>query len=158
MVIKYVKREFNKKTAPLFLLIMAMNFNAKSQIYSIGENSTVSPKLIAEDNFSIIKLSRAEIDGEKTNRFNIQNPYTYIQSINDDRKRVYQVLYQTNFTGRVLYLAVSKNLSDLINNKERGVLAFHSCVNGINEEFTSLKNQEVAINCILQQLNHRIYR
>jgi uncharacterized protein YaaN involved in tellurite resistance len=71
----------------------------------------------------------------------------------DKAGTVYHVLYQTNFTGKILYLAYSNELVQVFEKKQRLSPAFRNCISMVNNYWMASQNAEAAINCILNRLN-----
>ena len=135
----------------LFLLLVQVGLGqsfTKAQQYHIQAN-----QIITEHFFSITLLPGNNSSSE-LNLFDLHNPYTFIQAIQDDERKMYQILYQTDFLGNLLYLGISNNLSDRFADPEKPLMKFNLCINGVNQSIFAAENIELAIGCILDWLNY----
>lgn len=126
---------------------------ACSQVFSKAEQSVIFPSQIMFENYTAIPLPVAA-DGLMFNQFDRNNPYTYLQLIKDGSGGNYQVLFQTDFYGKIYLLAYSNNLHRVFGRNDKPFFAFQSCIKKVNKIFFTLQNAEAAINCILDRLNY----
>lgn len=141
----------------VFLLGLCCFFNihfAWSQFFSKAEQSVILPSQVMFENYTIIQLPVVSADGLMFNQFDRNNPYTYLQLIKDGSGGNYQVLFQTDFFGKIYLLAYSNNLHRIFGRNDKPLLAFKSCIKHVNKIFFTLQNTEAAINCILERLNY----
>jgi hypothetical protein len=126
---------------------------ALSQAYTKGSQVIVSPAQVLPYHYQLIPLQEHGAPLSGLNQFDNSNLYTYLQLIFDKAGTVYHVLYQTNFTGKILYLAYSNELVQVFEKKQRLSPAFRNCISMLNNYWMASQNAEAAINCILNRLN-----
>lgn len=137
----------------LLLLILYSN-NVRSQQFSNSELSVIKTSQVIIENYTSITLSKEIIDETMANHFDIGNPYTYLQVINDESGNRYHILFQTNFNGKILFLSYSNNLSALLNKKDKPMFLFTRCLKEINNAISSVQVTNTAIKCIVDRLNY----
>lgn len=138
---------------PIFLLsAMLAASNTPAQSFFRADRMSADPRKLIAENYSVIRLPDAGNEEMKMNVFSRDNPYTWLQLIADERQKVYHVIYQTSFTGRLLYLGISNNLLALFSKKEKPMFVFNSCLEKLQDELMSEKIQEKAVDCILERL------
>lgn len=129
------------------------NIKPHAQSFSKGQHAPVQPHQIITDNYISVALK----DGNKSlvnfNLFDFSNPYTYIQSVQDENEKTYQILYQTDFGGNVTYLSYSNNLDEFFLCSEKPMFGFLSCIDAVNTFDFPTENIERAVNCIIERLN-----
>jgi len=130
------------------------NAQLKAQQFILGFQSTAQPAQILIDQYTMVALSIEKPPAEHMNHFDFQNPYTYIQMLSDKNNISYQILYQTDFFGKVLFLAYSNNLTAIINKQDKPMLGFLTCIKNINRSFFPTDNIDIAINCLINRLNY----
>lgn len=135
-----------------FLSAMLHVSNTPAQIFFRADKTSVDPRQVIAENYSVIRLPDAGNEEMKLNIFSRDNPYTWLQLIADDRQKVYHIIYQTSFTGRLLYLGISNNLLALFSKKEKPMFIFNDCLEKLRDEIMSEKIREGAIDCILERL------
>ncbi len=145
-------------TGKLLLILMTMLLSVSIHIYaqqfSNGELSVIKPSQVIIQHYIQVTLSKEIIDDVKANRFDPNNPYTYLQVVNDDSFNRYHILFQTNFFGKILFLSYSNNLSELFNKKDKPMNLFVKCLREINNHISSVQTMEAAVNCIAERLNY----
>ena len=125
-----------------------------AQQFSTGELSTIRPSQVIIENYSPVNLSKEIIDDPAANRFDINNPYTYLQIVHDAVFNRYHILLQTGFTGKILFLSYSNNLSDLFNKKSKPMFLFNHCLKEINDHISSIQIMNATVQCMLERLNY----
>lgn len=113
---------------------------------------TVEPRQIIADDFIPIVVKPTEFDGALSGRFNIYNPYTYICLIYENDKTTHQLLFQTSFRGKVVFLAVSKLLLQRFGKIAKPESIFISCPELANAEMISAVLMEVLIGCMMEKI------
>jgi hypothetical protein len=136
------------------VFFMGIIFPLCAQNYFRGEQTVVQPLQLMIDNYTPITLGKEIANEPNGNRFDKSNPYTYIQLIRDSYGKDYQVLFQSNFSGKILFLAYSNNLSAIFNNKEKPLNVFVNCIRNVNDHVSPVQNIEAAIKCIIDRLNY----
>lgn len=133
------------------LLFLSIQHPAAQNFYRFG-NMSLDPALVIPENYWPIKLSGQTPVGYQINVFSRKNPYTFLQLISDERKSVYHILYQTTFTGELLYIGCSNNLYGLFSKKEKPLVLFNNCMNEAMEEMASMRIIDRVVDCILSRL------
>lgn len=128
--------------------------NITAQQFTIRELSTIKPSQVIIENYTIVNLSKEIIDNNMANRFDINNPYTYLQIVSDEKGNSYHILIQTSFEGKVLFLSYSNNLSALFNKTDKPMFLFTRCLKEINSQLSSPRIMDAAIKCIVTRLNY----
>jgi hypothetical protein len=124
---------------------------AAQQFYRTGQIS-IDPAQVIIENYFQVSLPIAKTERSGRDQFDRRNPYTGIFMISDDKKKNYHILYQTDFLGRLSYLALSVNLLSVFNRKEKPMAPFNKCLMYDNEYFTSIQVTETMVKCILERL------
>lgn len=128
--------------------------DAHAQTYFRAEQTVTQPLQVIIENYTVVMLGKQIASETYANQFDKKNPYTYIQIIRDQLGSNYHILYQTNFTGKILFLAYSNNLSALINNADKPQNVFVNCIKRVNEYLSAVQNVEAAVNCMIDRLNY----
>ncbi len=126
----------------------------KAQRISRGEHSLAIPVQVLLTQYTPILLPAYLGSTEQLNRFSKDNPYTYIQVLTDRSAQNYHLLYQTDFYGKILFLAVSNNVTWLMNKPDKPLFAFNTCIRKINNSLFAMQNAETAIECIIARLEY----
>ena len=144
------------RTLPfIFFVFLSGSYkNIYAQQFSTGELSTIKPSQIIIGNYSVVNLSKEIIEDQMANQFDINNPYTYLQIVNDAMSGRYHILFQTEFTGKILFLSYSNNLSELFNKKSKPMFLFTRCLKEINNHISSIQIINAVVECILERLNY----
>ncbi len=137
-----------------FVFLSGSCKNIYAQQFSVGELSTIRPSQVIIENYSVVNLSKEIIEDPMANRFDVNNPYTYLQIVHDAIANRYHILFQTGFTGKVLFLSYSNNLSALFNKKTKPMFLFIRCLKEINNHISSIQIINAVIECILERLNY----
>ena len=127
---------------------------ATAQTFNKANQMSIFPSQVLIENYTIVPLSQDNPGPPPENLFDIKNPYTFLQVISDKNGREYHILYQTDFFGKILFLAYSNNLSPVFNNKEKPFFGWQLCIRKLNQSIFSLQNSDVAVNCMLERLNY----
>ena len=133
----------------LFFLFFSFIVNSlKSQkIIKLEEIHSNTSHIIIQD---FIKIQHKFFDKE----FDSKNPYTFIIVLADRNKNVFQLLYQTNFEGRIVYFGFSKNLMNWIACENYPNFRLDNCLNVVKPYYLSEENNENILNCFLKQINN----
>ncbi len=144
------------KTVMIILPIMLLvtNLTICAQQFSIGEQVVIKPSQVIIENYTIVKLSKKIIDESMANRFDVTNPYTYLQVVMDAFGKRSHILFQTNFSGKILFLCYSNNISGLFNKKNKPTFLFSRCLNGVNDHISSVQMAEAVTGCMIDRLNY----
>lgn len=137
-----------------FFLLLVYSTDLRSQQFSTSELSVIKTSQVIIENYTSVNLSKEIIDEATSNRFDVNNPYTYLQVIIDESGNRYHILFQTNFNGKILYLSYSNNLSALFNKKDKPMFLFTRCLKEINNAISSVQVTNTAIKCIVDRLNY----
>ena len=133
-----------------FILFFQISY---AQSYFKSSSSTISPTEIIISNYTNIKLDGSNLKESIVNIFDYKNVYTTLQLINDNVGNIYHIIYQTNFDGKIIFLAFSNNLQKIITNPNKPSFQFQKCIKQINEGFSSTQVSQDAITCVLNRLN-----
>lgn len=133
-------------------MLFANEINA--QTFSKGHHASMQANQIVIDNYTSITLKNGNKSLSNINQFDSGNPYSYFQNIQDENDKIYQVLYQTDFWGNVLFLAYSNNLNEAFNGIAKPLYRFLSCIETVNASDFPTENIERAVNCIIERLNY----
>ena len=137
-----------------FLSLLCTSNYICAQQFSAGELSTIKPSQVIIENYTTVNLSKEIIDDNMANRFDINNPYTFLQIVNDAVANRFHILFQTSFTGKILFLSYSNNLSGLFNKKNKPVFLFTRCLKDINNHLSSVQMTDNAVKCMVERLNY----
>lgn len=135
----------------IMLIAMQSTF---SQTFFKSTNSTIFTNEIILSNYTILKLDAGSLKEKSLNSFDYRNVYTTLQLIKDNSSNIFHILYQTNFEGKIIFLAYSNNLQKIITNTNKPSFRFDKCIKDINEGFSSTQVSQGAVNCILNKLNY----
>ena len=138
----------------IFLCCIIFCSNVFSQQYSCTELSPIKPLQVIIENYTCINLSTEIMDDAMANRFDVNNPYTYLQMLHDESGNGYHILLQTNFSGKILFLAYSNNLSAVFNKADRPKFIFQHCLKEINRHISSIQVKDAVIKCMIDRLNY----
>ena len=135
-----------KKIRTCFLCFF-IGYSAYSQRLELQELKTISANQVLTSSYTKIELCNVF----QNNLFDIKNPYSYLQILNDENGTIYHLLYQTDFSGLINHISISNNLTEKFNC--RPISYFCSCIKKINQRhFDSVKTTAI-IDCIMSQLN-----
>ena len=134
------------KTFYLAFLLWAQSSRAQ---FFVAERETVPASIIILDQYK--KLEPIGFDRWE-NKWDTQNPYTYIIALRDDQRRLFHILYQHGFDGRLTFFAYSKNLVPLFERADKPLHPFEKCLknqSGFNVVFNEV---DMVIECFMQRL------
>ena len=137
-----------------FMMLLPVSIPIHAQQFSNGELSIIKPSLVIVENYIRVNLSKDIIEDTMANLFDPNNPYTYLQVVNDAVFNRYHILFQTNFLGKILFLSYSNNLSELFNKKDKPMFLFARCLKEINNHISSVQIINAVVNCIADRLNY----
>ena len=143
----------NKRFTIVVVLILCC-YAAMAQPYSRAEQTVLQPLQVLTENFTMIPVAGESAVDVVTNHFDKFNPYTYLQLIRDNEDKNYQVLFQTNFAGRILFLALNNSLAAQFNNPNKPLNVFVMCIRQINNHLSAVQNADAAVSCIIERLNY----
>lgn len=129
-------------------------FGVSAQQFSTGELSTIKPSQVIIENYNLVNLSKEIIEDPMANKFDVSNPYTYLQIVIDARSNRFHILFQTSFTGKILFLSYSNNLAGLFNKKSKPMFLFMRCLKEINNHISSIEIIDATVKCIVERLNY----
>jgi len=121
-----------------------------AQTYTKSENISVAPSKIKSGNYTPLFFDK-ESKGKAI--FELNNPYTYLQIIDDINYNAYHILFQTDFVGNITFIALSNNLMERFNYKKDGFIEYNWCIKKIKKENFSIEKTNAIIDCILTRLN-----
>lgn len=136
------------------VLVLTINLKATAQQFTMGEQVIIKPSQVIIENYVIVKLSKEIIDEPMANRFEVTNPYTYLQTVLDASGKRSHIIFQTNFFGKILFLCYSNNISGLFNKKSKPMNLFIRCLNKVNDHISPVQTNEAVIGCIIDRLNY----
>ncbi len=142
----------NRILLTLFLLGTACG-GVKAQQYRRGEHTRVPAWQVMPEFYVSVPLP---ISGEVKpipGRFDAGNALTYLEIVYDLQQRPHQVLYQTDFTGRLLYIGISQGLSVAFHRSEKPMIFFTKCLRDLRESPASWKLADQAMQCVIDRLN-----
>ena len=120
-----------------------------AQQFSFGHEERISPLQLLPQNYLFISKENGD---RIQSKFNIQNTDTFLQLVYDEKGVTHHVLYQTEWNGKLSFLAISKELETFFYCK-RSTAVFNFCINKTKQfEFTEDINKSI-LDCVLKQLN-----
>lgn len=140
----------------LLALSLCCRFVLFSQQYVAGEMMLIKPYQVIIENYTGVKLVKETSEKSNTPAFDMNNPYTLLQQLTDEKGNNFHILLQTDFLGKLVYLAISNNLSALFNRKDRPMIFFQNCMKEMNHYVLSVQVTAAAVNCIVDRLNYCI--
>ena len=143
-----------KKIILSCLLAVSVYSAVFPQSYSIAELTTIKPSQVIIENYIRLDLSKEIIDDAKANQFDVNNPYTYLQMLNDSKGNSYHIIFQTNFSGKILFLCYSNNLSAVFNRADKPKFLLTHCLKEINNHVSAVQVMAAAIKCMVERLNY----
>ena len=134
-----------------FLLLLSFNcVTGFSQPFEKQQPISAVASQIIINNYTAVSLEA----GKKSVAFNLSDIYTYIQPVNDKAGNVYHILYQTDFFGKLIYIALSNNLNEIFNCEKKSLIGFYACIKNADKLSFSTENIDAIINCILTRINY----
>lgn len=153
IAIRNIMKHYLKPVICSIFIFMNLT-DTSGQAFTKSRQSVILPSQILPENYSMIQLPEEKGGDPSLNRYDNGNPYTYLQLITDRSGKIFHILFQTDFLGKITLLAYSNSLYGVFNNREKPIFRFHSCIKNINRYVFSVQNAEAAINCILERLNY----
>lgn len=135
-----------------FLLMYAAGCFA--QRFEAAEQGIIRTQQVLPESYTTVKINSEALQDPSLNRFDKENPYTYLQVIRDEKENTYQLLIQTDFYGKILFLGLSNNLAAIFNKSSRPMFLFSRCMKEINRHVVSVQEMNTAVNCIIDRLNY----
>jgi len=109
--------------------------------------------LMRTDPFSIITshyLKVGNCDNSLYQEFDVKNPYTYLQLMNDEKGKTYHLLYQTDFSENLTFAAVSNNINQSCFQIRKAATC--GCIKKMQEEtFSSLQTSGM-LQCVKETM------
>ena len=136
------------------IMLLATNLTISAQQFTAGEQVVIKTSQVIIENYVIVKLSKEIIDEPMANRFDVSNPYTYLQVVIDAFGKKSHIIYQTNFSGKIIFLCYSNNVSGLFNKKNKPMFLFTSCLNAVNKNISPVQITDAVIGCMIDRLNY----
>lgn len=136
------------------IMLLATNLTISAQQFTAGEQVIIKTSQVIIENYVIVKLSKEIIDEPMANRFDVSNPYTYLQVVIDAFGKKSHILYQTNFSGKIIFLCYSNNVSGLFNKKNKPMFLFTRCLNAVNKNISPVQITDAVIGCMIDRLNY----
>lgn len=136
------------------MLIIFNCCRLNAQLYVAGEFSAIKTQQVIIENYTSVKLVKEFREAMPVPSFDPKNPYTFLQLVMDEKGNNYHILLQTNFSGKLEYLAYSNNLSALFNKKDKPMFLFLHCLKEMDKHALSVQITGAAIKCIIDRLNY----
>ena len=136
------------------LLLLLISSDLIAQQYNATELSPVKPSQVLIENYTRINLAKEVTDDAMANQFDSNNPYTYLQLLNDEKGNMYHIVFQTNFYGKILLLAYSNNMAGLFNKVDKPMFLFQHCLKEMNVQLSPVQVTRIAIKCVVDRLNY----
>lgn len=131
----------------ILLQAFVINF-AKAQFY-LAEKEIIPPSIILIDQYQTVPERAFDL---WKNNWDANNLYTRIVAIRDQQGKLYHILYQENFSGRLLFFSYSKNLSPVFNRADRPMQQFDKCILDHVGVLKVLHEANAVIDCFMQRL------
>jgi len=130
-------------------LIVLLYIPCESQSFFKKNLMSVSNDQLVLNNYSTIKIAGVELN----NYFNAKNPYTYLLLIGDEFGNSHQLIYQTNFTGKLEYIGLSNSIYNKFKCTEMPTWKFNTCINQKDKKTLNSIFIDEIIDCILIRIN-----
>jgi histidinol phosphatase-like enzyme len=131
----------------IFFLLIA---KAYGQRFAKTNETITPPGNIIISNYFPIEWSSIE---PVKSLFDINNNYTYMVIVSDKQDGIYHILYQTDFSGNIIYIGLSNNLTDFFYCTNHPMTGLFSCVKKNDGMFLPAEISEKIISCIISRLN-----
>lgn len=142
------------RTPLFFLCLFLWTTKSFSQRFERSQHSTIQASQILIDNYTTVSLPGKKDEMINLNSFDRSNPYTFLQNLTDSEEKTYQILFQTDFLGKLHLLAISNNLNEIFNCTEKPMHRFLSCIKDVHASDFPAENIEKALNCVIERLNY----
>lgn len=126
-----------------------MCFESKSQLYFKKNWLMISNDQLVINNYSTLKINGLVLNFN----FNTKNPYTYMLLIGDELGKTHQLIYQTNFTGKLEYIGLSNSIYNKFKCVEMPTWKFNNCINQTDITLLNSIFIDEIIDCILMRIN-----
>lgn len=137
-----------------FLVFYSVACNqVHAQQYRRGEQTRVPAWQVMPEFYVSIPLPVTGEGKPVPGRFDAGNALTYIEILYDPQQRPQQVLYQTDFMGKLMYVGISQGLSTAFHRPDKPMIFFSKCLRDLNLSLASWKLADHALQCILDRLN-----
>ena len=130
-------------------LILFLNMPCESQTYFKKNLLSISNDQLVLNNYSTIKIVELELN----NYFNTKNPYTYLLLIGDELGKSHQLIYQTNFLGKLEYIGLSNSIYNQFKCAKMPTWKFNNCINQTDITMLNSIFIDEIIDCILMRIN-----
>ena len=130
-------------------LIVLLYMPCESQTYFKKNLLSVSNEQLILNNYSTIKIAELELN----NYFNTKNPYTYLLLIGDEQGKTHQLIYQTNFLGKLEYIGLSNSIYNQFKCAKMPTWKFNTCINQMDKTMLNSIFIDEIIDCILMRIN-----
>ncbi len=85
--------------------------------------------------------------------YDVNNVDTYTQILQDERENIYHILYQTDFSGHIKFMALSNNLTDYFKCNNFPLNKLYGCFKKSEDDFLPSDISNKIISCIIARLN-----
>ena len=126
-----------------------LSFESKSQVYFRKNWLMISNDQLVINNYTVLKIPGVALN----NYFNTKNPYTYLLLIGDEQGRNHQLIYQTNFTGKLEYIGLSNSIYNQFKCAQMSAWKFNACINQTDKTTLNSIFIDEIIDCILMRIN-----
>jgi hypothetical protein len=126
-----------------------LSFESKSQGYFRKNWLMISNDQLVINNYTALKIAGVALN----NYFNTKNPYTHLLLIGDEQGRNHQLIYQTNFTGKLEYIGISNSMYNKFKCAEMPTWKFNACINQTDKTTLNSIFIDEIIDCILMRIN-----
>jgi hypothetical protein len=137
------------KTTAIIFFFWILCFESKSQSYFKKNSLMISNDQLVINNYVPLKIDGLTLN----NYFNTKNPYTYMLLIGDEVGRNHQLIYQTNFTGKLEYIGLSNSIYNQFKCGEMSTWKFNACINQTDKTMLNSIFIDEIIDCILKRIN-----
>lgn len=125
----------------------------KAQQFRRGEHTRVPAWQVMPEFYVSVPLPISGEGKPIPGRFDAGNALTYLEIVYDPQQRPHQVLYQTDFMGRLLYIGISQGLSVAFHKPGKPMIFFTKCMRDLRESPASWKLADQAMQCVIDRLN-----
>lgn len=132
-----------------FLIILVVTSTRSFAQFYVAEKELIPPSIILIDQYQTVPERGFEL---WKNKWDVNNPYTRVIAIRDQQGKLYHILYQETFSGRLRYFSYSKNLSQVFNRADRPMQQFDKCILQHIGAIKTLQEANAVIECFLQRL------
>jgi hypothetical protein len=126
-----------------------LSFESKSQGYFRKNWLMISNDQLVINNYASLKIDGVVLN----NYFNTKNPYTHLLLIGDEQGRNHQLIYQTNFTGKLEYIGISNSIYNQFKCAQMSTWKFMTCINQTDKTTLNSIFIDEIIDCILMRIN-----